>query len=389
MMAPNALIEDMDPQDGGAYQSYSPEHYSDSEIDGGRGKGANGKPRTRLGYQRISIACCNTLLCLGLTCHLVYCRRRKIRCLPPIGDGDRCQNCARQQRECVVQPIAGSTRKGGRNQGNAISTDPMPYAEALLMTRQNHSLAHRRGSKPERYDQAYFGNPSIGVPSYGPASFGVMPMSTPAQFVNNPFMSPTHHGVEQAYGSDGSRRPAFKSMQSAPPGALYTLHTPFDRSSTAHEGYGAQWPQSAGHPHYSAIPQDNFHQSGQDMTSDTGNAFWKLSVTSPTATDPSLPPPRTQSQWTPNQNSNYTHERPGGGSVTLPAPHHVYPDGQTFVSQPQFYAPLSAPTVVQPAAFQNSPQASSASSQPHDDPSEGGSQWSRSTAATQIRAAGN
>src|SRR5689334_14014595 len=44
----------------------------------------------------------------------VYCRRRKIRCLPPVGNGDRCQNCHRQQRECVVQPIAGSTRKGGR-----------------------------------------------------------------------------------------------------------------------------------------------------------------------------------------------------------------------------------------------------------------------------------
>ena len=331
----------------------------------------------------------NIFVCLGLTCHLVYCRRRKIRCLPPVGEGDRCQNCARQQRECVVQPIAGSTRKGGRNQGNALSTDPMPYAEALLMTRQNHSIAHRRGSKPERYDQAYFGNPSIGVPSYGPTSFGVMPMSAPGQFVNNPFMSPTHHGVDQAYGSDGSRRPAFKSMQSAPPGTLYTLHTPFDRSPTSHEGYGVQWPQSAGHPHYSTIPQDNFHQSGQDMTSDTGNAFWKLSVTSPTATDPSLPPPRAQSQWTPNQNSNYTHERPGGSPVTLPAPHHVYPDSQTFVSQPQYYAPLSVPTVVQPAAFQNSPQASSASSQPHDEHSEGGSQWSRSTAATQIRTAGN
>jgi hypothetical protein len=59
MMAPNALGAETlhEQQDHSAFHSYSPEHYSDSELDGGRGKGANGKPRTRLGYQRISIAC--------------------------------------------------------------------------------------------------------------------------------------------------------------------------------------------------------------------------------------------------------------------------------------------------------------------------------------------
>jgi hypothetical protein len=329
------------------------------------------------------------LLFFRLTRLLVYCRRRKIRCLPPVGEGDRCQNCARQQRECVVQPIAGSTRKGGRNQANALSTEPMSYAEALSMTRQNHTLAHRRSSKPERYDSGFYPNPSIAVPSYFSTPGGVVPMSAPAQFVGNPFLSTTHHAAEQAYASDGSRRPGFKSMQTAPPGALYTLHTPFDRPSSGHDGYSSQWPQSAGHAHYSAIPQDSFHGSGQDVASDASNAFWKLSVTSPTATDPSLPPPRPQSQWTPNQNSNYTHERPGGSSVTLPAPHHVYPDGQTFASQPQYYAPLSAPATAPPATFQNSPQGSTASSQHHDEHCEGGSQWSRSTNPTQIRSGGN
>jgi hypothetical protein len=58
MMAPNALGAETIEQQDHSFQPYSPEHYSDSEIDGGRGKGANGKPRTRLGYQRISIACC-------------------------------------------------------------------------------------------------------------------------------------------------------------------------------------------------------------------------------------------------------------------------------------------------------------------------------------------
>jgi hypothetical protein len=263
----------------------------------------------------------------------------------------------------------------------------MPYAQALSMTRQNQSLAHRRGSKPERYDLPFY-NPSMTVSTYFPGQPGVVPMSAPAQFVNNPFMSPGHHVPDQAYGSDGSRRPGFKSMQSAPPGALYTLHTPFDRSST-HESYPSQWPQSAGHSHYSTIPQDNFHQPGQEITSDASNAFWKLSVTSPTATDPALPPPRTQSQWSPNQNSNYTHERPGGSSVTLPAPHRLYPDGQNFVSQPQYYAPLSGTAVVQPSTFQNSPPSSSASSHPLDEHCEGGNQWTRSTANTQIRATGN
>src|SRR5947207_14955675 len=60
MMAPNALGAEtlVEQQEHSAFQPYSPEHYSDVELDGGRWKGANGKPRTRLGYQRISIACC-------------------------------------------------------------------------------------------------------------------------------------------------------------------------------------------------------------------------------------------------------------------------------------------------------------------------------------------
>lgn len=65
MMAPNALgTETIEQQDHShSFQPYSPEHFSDSELDGGRGKGANGKPRTRLGYQRISIACCMIANC--------------------------------------------------------------------------------------------------------------------------------------------------------------------------------------------------------------------------------------------------------------------------------------------------------------------------------------
>ena len=48
----------LEQQDHSGFNRYSPDNYSDSEMDNGRGKGANGKPRTRLGYQRISIACC-------------------------------------------------------------------------------------------------------------------------------------------------------------------------------------------------------------------------------------------------------------------------------------------------------------------------------------------
>lgn len=59
MMAPNAVgPETLHDQDHMAFHSYSPEHYSDTEVEGGRGKSSSGKPRTRLGYQRISIACC-------------------------------------------------------------------------------------------------------------------------------------------------------------------------------------------------------------------------------------------------------------------------------------------------------------------------------------------
>lgn len=65
VMAPNALGSDhLHEQDHAAFHGYADDGYSDSELDGGRGKGANGKPRTRLGYQRISIACRNSLLWL-------------------------------------------------------------------------------------------------------------------------------------------------------------------------------------------------------------------------------------------------------------------------------------------------------------------------------------
>jgi hypothetical protein len=57
MMAPNAITADsVHDQEHHGYH-YADEQYSDSELDATRGKGANGKPRTRLGYQRISIAC--------------------------------------------------------------------------------------------------------------------------------------------------------------------------------------------------------------------------------------------------------------------------------------------------------------------------------------------
>ena len=61
MMAPNALVADSSHEQEHPSFHYGEDQYSDSELDGGRGKGANGKPRTRLGYQRISIACC--ILC--------------------------------------------------------------------------------------------------------------------------------------------------------------------------------------------------------------------------------------------------------------------------------------------------------------------------------------
>jgi hypothetical protein len=286
---------------------------------------------------------------------VVYCRRRKIRCLPPVGEGDRCQNCARQQRECVVQPIAGSTRKGGRNQANALSTDPMPYAEALSMTRQaqhNNTLAHRRGSQKSPsdrfHDHGYFSN-TIAIPSYGyaPGSVGV-PMTAPAHFASPSFLPPGHHVTEHGYGQDGSRRPPFKHNQSAP-GSVYTINHPFERTesfrpTTSQEGYPG-WQSNPGHPHYTGVPpQETFHAQGQDISSDPSNPFWKLngaSLTSPAA-DVALPPPR-PNQWVPNANSNYTHERPNS-SVTLPAPHNALGESSTFQSQPAYYTPvLSAP----------------------------------------------
>lgn len=221
------------------------------------------------------------------------------------------------------------------------------------MTRQNnHSIAHRRASKPsERYVDPFY-SPSIAVPPpyFNGQSVG-MPMSAPAHFANVPFITP------EQYTADSARRPPFKQMQSAP-GTLYTLHGP-------HEGY-SQFP---GHPHYTAAPQDTFHPPSDEA----GNAFWKLSVTSPSVSEAPLPPPpRGQNQWAPNANSNYTHERPNS-SVTLPTPHHAFNESQAFPPQPQYFTPT-----VGPVAFQNSPQGSTHSSQPHDEHCEG-AHWSRST----------
>jgi hypothetical protein len=285
--------------------------------------------------------------------------------------GDKCQNCARQQRDCVVQPIAGSTRKGGRNQANALSTDPMPYAEALSISRQNNSIAHRRAQKPaERYHDQFYPPSNIAVSPYISAQPMGIPLSAPAHFTSPPFLSTGHHMTEQtSYNSESARRPPFKHMQSAP-GGLYTLHSGGD-------GYSGSWPQSGAPPPYTSLPpQDAFHPPGQDVTNDSTNAFWKLSVTSPPATESSLPPPaRLQSQWLPNANSNYTHERP-----TLPSPHNALGDSQTFPVTPQYFAPaMSGP--VGPVGFQNSSQGSSHSSQPHEEHCENTSHWPRSTAS--------
>lgn len=290
-----------------------------------------------------------------------------------------------------MQPIAGSTRKGGRNQGNALSTDPMPYAEALSMTRQsaaNNTIAHRRGSQKSpaerHYDNGYFPN-AIAIPSYGyngPSTAG-MPFSAPAHFTSPPLLPPHEQSI---YNPENGRRPPFKHMQSAP-GGMYTLHHGFERSGEpfrsggTSEGYSGQWQSNPGPPHYTSIPpQDTFHGPGQDLSADASNPFWRLSgtsLTSPTATttDIALPPPRPSNQWLPNANSNYTHERPSS-SVTLPAPHHsVFGESATVPSQPTYYTPGASVPVFQAPSAQS--QGSSQSShEEHPD----SNHWARPTA---------
>ena len=263
----------------------------------------------------------------------------------------------------------------------------MPYAEALSMTRQsNASLAHRRQKPSDRYSDTAFYSPTIAVPPYFSNQHMGMPLSAPAHFASAPFLA---HSTEQpGYSPDNPRRPP-KQMQSAP-GAVYTLHHgTFDRSPSNHEGYPGQWLPNPGHPHYPIVPtQDTFHPPGQEVTADTSNPFWKLSVTSPTTSDASLPPPRTPNQWMPNANNNYTHERPNS-SVTLPTPHHAYGESQNFQSQPQYFNPAMSGPVTTPTSFQNSHPGSTISSQPHEEHCDGSSQWPRPTAATGCRAGGS
>jgi hypothetical protein len=301
---------------------------------------------------------------------LVYCRRRKIRCLPPVGEGDRCQNCARQQRECVVQPIAGSTRKGGRNQGNALSTDPMPYAEALSMTRQNNSLAHRRASKPERYEHGYFAVPgAITVPSgyYLSSPSSGVPLSAPIHGGAPPYFSQGHGGDPAGFGGD-MRRPPMKQMQSAPAN-LYTVHHPgFDRSQSSQDSFPGSWQQGSNIPHYGGMQSaESFHPAG-DMSPDASNPFWKLSLTSPMtpSADVALPSARTiQNQWGPNSNANYTYERPN--MSILPPPNNATVS-ESFQSQ-QYSPHMVVPSV----GFQHG----SSPSQSHEEHCET-NHWSRS-----------
>lgn len=230
-------------------------------------------------------------------------------------------------------------------------------------------MSHRRSSKPsERYIEQFY-PPSITIPyGYTSAQPVGMPFSAPPHFPN--MVSPGHHAADP----DGGRRPPFKHMQSAP-GSIYTLHHTFDRAPTQ-ESYSGPWPPTPGPPHYNIPSQDSFHPPGQELSNDPSNAFWKLSVTSPTATaaDLSLPPPRPQNQWA---NNNYTHERPANSSIALPTPHNSFGDSQTLPTPPQFYTPnMSGP--VAPMPFQGSPQGSSHSSQPHEEHCEANGQWSRS-----------
>jgi hypothetical protein len=322
------------------------------------------------------------MLYVQLYADLVYCRRRKIRCLPPVGEGDRCQNCARQQRECVVQPIAGSTRKGGRNQGNAVSTDPMPYAEALSLSRnqQNHTIAHRRASAKspaERYhDHGYFpSNISISSYPYAGAITAGVPFSAPPHFTS-PGLFP--HYSEQA-GAENARRPPFKHVQTAP-GGMYTVHhaaverSPGPQFRTSTEGYPGQW-TNPGPTHYANTSAETYHPPNSEF-SDPSNQFWRLgggNITSPTPTEISLPPPRPTQGWAP-QLSNYTHERPASSTVTLPTPNNSQLETPPFAAATPFYPPTINTAVGHPIAFASSTTQTSVSS--HDEHCEP-NHWSR------------
>lgn len=215
----------------------------------------------------------------------------------------------------MVQPIAGSTRKGGRNQGNALSTEPMPYSEAMSLNRavSNASLAHRRAQKAnfERYDHGGYYPSSITIPAYGYAGTMSTPFSAPAHFSSPPVFSTSGHHADANYIGD-SRRPPFKHMSTAP-GGMYTLHN---------NESGSAWQTNPSH-YASVSSQDPYHPSGttQDISGADPNPFWRLStsLTSPQTTDVSLPPPRPSPQWIPNSGSNYTHER-ANANTTLP--HH-------------------------------------------------------------------
>ncbi|TQS38437.1 hypothetical protein Golomagni_01056 [Golovinomyces magnicellulatus] len=61
------------------------------------------KKRNKLGYHRTSVACDRS----------GHCRRRKIRCIPALGD-KRCSNCIRLKKECNFYPVDQQSPVSGR-----------------------------------------------------------------------------------------------------------------------------------------------------------------------------------------------------------------------------------------------------------------------------------
>jgi hypothetical protein len=174
------------------------------------------KRRNKLGYQRTSMACGKTHLrnSKTLTDHVAnirkgHCRRRKIRCIPPVTEDPqgRCANCIRLKKECVFFPVDHQTdaRPGRRDVGSIsassasspqtpIPTGPMSIKESQADSPYDHSAPIPIHGASSSLSPAYMQDAMAPVPSPLPPGFDYAQAGESSQWTSTEYsgQAPLH-----------------------------------------------------------------------------------------------------------------------------------------------------------------------------------------------------
>ncbi|KAK5115033.1 hypothetical protein LTR62_001730 [Meristemomyces frigidus] len=169
------------------------------------------KKRSKLGYQRISIAC-------------AHCRRRKIRCV--IADGDpqsRCQNCIRLKKECIFFPVEQQTAMDNRAEPSSKSIQDSSQSSVVSPSPPTVQGMDRVFETTREFP------PFTSLPSNAPSGFPVMASEAGSAVFNPGFVMRDYTHIDPMHNSHvqyppsfpPSTRPSNPTMQYQPP----PLHT--------------------------------------------------------------------------------------------------------------------------------------------------------------------